>query len=114
MGDGREDERDGKDAGERLMRGWVATAKLHRGRLNEGQKEAVKLLLSSTDRVVGVQGYAGTGKTTMMGGSIPCGKRRLPGEGACAVRVGGANPWDGNRAYGARPCNATSPAMRES
>ena len=58
--------RAGKDAGERLMRGWVATARLHRGRLNEGQKEAVKLLLSSTDRVVGVQGYAGTGKTTML------------------------------------------------
>ncbi len=58
--------REGKDAGERLMRGWVATAKLHRGRLNAGQKEAVKLLLSSTDRVVGVQGYAGTGKTTML------------------------------------------------
>ena len=58
--------REGKDAGERLMRSWVATTKLHRGRLNEGQKEAVKLLLSSTDRVLGVQGYAGTGKTTML------------------------------------------------
>jgi len=32
----------------------------------EGQKEAVKFLLSSTDRVGGVQGYAGTGKTTML------------------------------------------------
>ena len=60
--------RAGKDAGERLMRRWVATAKLHRGRLNEGQKEAVKLVLSSMDRVVGVQGYAGTGKTTMLNG----------------------------------------------
>ncbi len=58
--------REGKNAGERLMRRWVATAKLHRGRLNEGQKEAVKTVLSSTDRVVGVQGYAGTGKTTML------------------------------------------------
>ena len=58
--------REGKDAGERIMRRWVATAKLHRGRLNEGQKQTVKLLLSSTDRVVGVQGYAGTGKTTML------------------------------------------------
>ena len=58
--------REGKNAGERLMRRWVATAKLHRGRLNEGQKEAVRLLLSSTDRIVGVQGYAGTGKTTML------------------------------------------------
>ena len=58
--------REGKNAGERIMRRWMATAKLHRGRLNEGQKEAVKLVLSSTDRVVGVQGYAGTGKTTML------------------------------------------------
>ena len=58
--------RAGKDAGERIVRRWTATARLHRGRLNEGQKEAVKLLLSSTDRVVGVQGYAGTGKTTML------------------------------------------------
>ena len=58
--------REGKGAGERIMRRWVATAKLHRGRLNEGQKEAVKLVLSSMDRVVGVQGYAGTGKTTML------------------------------------------------
>ena len=58
--------REGKNAGERIMRRWVAAAKLHRGHLNEGQKEAVKLLLSSTDRVVGVHAYAGTGKTTML------------------------------------------------
>ena len=30
------------------------------------RKEAVTLILSSKDRVVGVQGYAGTGKTTML------------------------------------------------
>ena len=58
--------REGKNAGERVMRRWVATAKLHRGRLNEGQKGAVKFVLSTNDRVVGVQGYAGTGKTTML------------------------------------------------
>ena len=58
--------RAGKDAGERIMRRWVATTKLHRGRLNEGQKEAVKTVLSTRDRVVGVQGYAGTGKTAML------------------------------------------------
>ena len=58
--------RAGKDAGERVMRRWVATTKLHRGRLNEGQKEAVRTVLSTKDRVVGVQGYAGTGKTAML------------------------------------------------
>ena len=49
-----------------IMRRWIAETKLHRGRLNEGQKEAVKMFLSSKDRVLGVQGYAGTGKTTML------------------------------------------------
>ena len=34
--------------------------------LSEGQREAVRLILESRDRVVGVQGYAGTGKTTML------------------------------------------------
>ena len=39
---------------------------LHKGPLTDGQKEAVTTILSSKDRVVGVQGYAGTGKTTML------------------------------------------------
>ncbi|MDE0035586.1 MAG: relaxase domain-containing protein [Deltaproteobacteria bacterium] len=56
----------GKGSGKAIMRGWIATTRLHRGRLNEGQKEAVRMILASTDRVVGVQGYAGTGKTTML------------------------------------------------
>ncbi len=49
-----------------VMRRWVAETKLHRGRLNEGQKESVKTIRASRDRVLGVQGYAGTGKTTML------------------------------------------------
>ena len=49
-----------------LMRGWMVSARLHKGTLTEGQKEAAKLILGSKDRVVGVQGYAGTGKTTML------------------------------------------------
>ena len=58
--------RAGQGAGKMIMRRWVAETKLHRGRLNEGQKEAVKTVLASKDRVVAVQGYAGTGKTTML------------------------------------------------
>ncbi len=58
--------RAGKGAEKTVMRRWVAATKLHRGRLNEGQKEAVKTILAGTDRVVGIQGYAGTGKTTML------------------------------------------------
>ena len=34
--------------------------------LTDGQREAVRSILKSRDRVVGVQGYAGTGKTTML------------------------------------------------
>ena len=49
-----------------ILRGWIAETKLRNGRLNEGQKAAVKTLLATKDRVVGVQGYAGTGKTTML------------------------------------------------
>ena len=58
--------RDGQDRGRAAMRSWMVSARLHKGPLTEGQKQAVKLILSSKDRVVGVQGYAGTGKTTML------------------------------------------------
>jgi len=58
--------RAGQGAEKTVMRRWVAETKLHRGRLNEGQKEAVKTVLAGKDRVLGVQGYAGTGKTTML------------------------------------------------
>ena len=57
----------GRGASRPVMRSWMAAPLLHRGRLNTGQREAVKTILSSRDRVVGVQGYAGTGKTTMLG-----------------------------------------------
>ena len=62
--------RAGQGAEKTIMRGWIAETKLHGGRLNEGQKEAVKLILSSKDRVLGVQGYAGTGKTWPQRNSI--------------------------------------------
>ena len=58
--------RDGRDRGRAPMRSWMVQAHLHKGPLTKGQKDAVRLILSDKDRVVGVQGYAGTGKTTML------------------------------------------------
>ena len=58
--------RNGRDKGEVLMRHRKVQQHLHKGPLTDGQKEAVTTILSSKDRVVGVQGYAGTGKTTML------------------------------------------------
>ena len=57
----------GQGAARPVMRRWIATPLLHNGRLNTGQREAVKTILASRDRTVGVQGYAGTGKTVMLG-----------------------------------------------
>ena len=48
------------------MRGWQVQEHLNKGPLTTGQKDAVKLILSAKDRTVGIQGYAGTGKTTML------------------------------------------------
>ena len=56
----------GREASRPVMRSWAIGPRLHKGRLTHGQREAVKLILSARDRVVGVQGYAGTGKTTML------------------------------------------------
>ena len=57
---------EGRDKGRAPMRGWMVQGYLNKGPLTNGQKDAVKLILSAKDRVVGVQGYAGTGKTTML------------------------------------------------
>ena len=56
----------GRGRGRAVMRGWQVQGHLSRGPLTAGQKDAVKLILSAKDRTVGVQGYAGTGKTTML------------------------------------------------
>ena len=56
----------GQGRGRAPMRGWQVQGHLNRGPLTAGQKDAVKLILSAKDRTVGVQGYAGTGKTTML------------------------------------------------
>ena len=59
-----------------VMRKWIAVPLLHNGRLTQGQKEAVTMILSSKDRVVGVQGYAGTGKTAMLDRARSLAERR--------------------------------------
>ena len=58
--------RAGQGTEKTIMRGWIAETKLRKGQLNEGQKGAVKAILSAKDLVIGVKGYAGTGKTTML------------------------------------------------
>ena len=56
----------GQGRGAAPMRARAVDKALRNGPLTEGQKEAVKLILSAGDRTVGVQGYAGSGKTTML------------------------------------------------
>ena len=58
--------RAGQGRGAAPMRSWQVQGHLNKGPLTVGQKAAVKLILSAKDRVVGVQGYAGSGKTTML------------------------------------------------
>ena len=58
--------RQGENRGRCPMRGWMVDRHLRKGPLTAGQKAAVNLILSSKDRAVGIQGYAGTGKTTML------------------------------------------------
>ncbi|WP_428102971.1 MobF family relaxase [Candidatus Rariloculus sp.] len=56
----------GQGRGAMPVRGRAVDKALRNGPLTDGQKAAVKLILSEKDRVIGVQGYAGTGKTTML------------------------------------------------
>ena len=58
--------RAGAGRGKAAMRGWMVERHLRKGPLTAGQKQAVKLILSEKDRTVGVQGYAGVGKTRML------------------------------------------------
>ncbi len=58
--------RAGSGRGKAAMRGWMVERHLRKGPLTAGQKQAVKLILSEKDRTVGVQGYAGAGKTRML------------------------------------------------
>ena len=54
------------DTGEALVPEARVEAALGRAGLNAGQRDAVRTLLLSAHRAVGVQGHAGSGKTTML------------------------------------------------
>ncbi len=51
---------------ERVNEVVIATAKRQQRRLNANQKSAIEQILSSTDQIIGLQGGAGTGKTTAL------------------------------------------------
>ena len=58
--------REGAGAGAPMADGAAVESELAAGPLTEGQREAVRTILLTQDRVVGVQGHAGTGKTVML------------------------------------------------
>ena len=105
--------RAGRGRAPRMMRRWVATTRLHRGRLNEGQKEAVRVALASKDRVIGIQGYAGTGKTTMLKRFRDLSRaQRLQTERVGAVRIRGQDVAGGSRYPDRDPAAVPGPADR--
>ena len=58
--------RAGLDGGRKLAPEAAVEARLEEAGLNQGQREAVRSILLSPHRTVGVQGLAGSGKTTML------------------------------------------------
>ena len=59
-------ERDGRGAMQPVMSGDIAKIILEGTNLNGGQRSAAELITTTTDRVIGVQGFAGTGKSHML------------------------------------------------
>ena len=58
--------RAGRGKGTALADADAVKARLGASRLTRGQREAVRTVLLSNDLVIGVQGHAGSGKTTML------------------------------------------------
>ena len=56
----------GKNAMKPIAADRRTLASLTNSKLNKSQQEAAKIILENTDRVMGLQGYAGTGKTYML------------------------------------------------
>ena len=93
----------GQERGRVIMRGWVAQTRLHKGPLTDGQKQAVKLILSAKDRVVGIQGY----------GREACGRPTSACRAWWTSRTGSPSRWFWSRwrapgARGAAPTRSAS------
>lgn len=59
-------EREGRGQVSPVVSAELARERLADTNLNQGQREAAELIVSATDRVIGVQGFAGTGKSHML------------------------------------------------
>lgn len=62
---------DGRNSQKSYMEADTANEILDKTTLNEGQKSAAKLILTTEDRVVGIQGYAGVGKSYTLSQTLP-------------------------------------------
>lgn len=62
-------ERAGRGASAPILDAEAGRAKLANSFLNERQRQAATEILASSNRIIGVQGLAGTGKTTMLSAS---------------------------------------------
>lgn len=62
---------EGRGSHNSYMNQETADSILAKTTLNEGQKSAAKLILTTEDRVVGIQGYAGVGKSFTLSQTLP-------------------------------------------
>ena len=88
--------RAGLDHGQSLAPKAAVEARLEQAGLNQGQRDAARTILLSPHRTVGVQGHAGSGKTTMLRAVRDlAGERQIvglaPSAGAVLVLAGEAD-----------------------
>ena len=99
--------REGKGTAQPLAPEEEVAGRLAATELTEGQKAAVRLILRSPDPVVGVQGFAGTGKTRMLNEVGLCCKL---GEGAMRNQGASCSPYDS--ALARRSCSNATASVR--
>ena len=104
----------GQGRGDAPMRGRAVDKALRNGPLTRGQKEAVRLILSAKDRTLGVQGYAGSGKTTMLRRARALMEKKGYEVRGLAPSASAARTLESRPASHRRPCSASSPATRAS